>query len=850
MSSIISNDYCNNLKTIPQFSGTCWFNVILTVMLYSEGFRKELNKILKGRRKSKEDKLLNFILYMLRNYNNIEKLKKIYDDFNNILIKPEYLLISYLKIYDIEFLREILIDLNFGKNKDYIYKLLKSYNIPYLSLIYHKDNIYYENIELNFHNIILIEYNIDHLDVPYNFKFNAKNIDNYNDFLLDVKNKNKTINLNGHIYKLDCSLIGNYNKASVGGHAIAGITCNNKKYIIDSIIKNSINIPYKNSKKYKEKIYTCNPILYNWDTTSKICISSDCIINPPDENELCFDLDTSSIILIYIKTETSIESSDIHFDETSLISKDYKYNKEEFSLYIKELLSNIENKTNYELISILKKIMLSDIYINYLKENIINYKLLYEKLVKKPLDITKNKDLLLKDILIQLLYKYYKKGIIYNILDYRDYNTIYKIIINLSINNEINLNIIKNEYNELYIKSGIIDFNLIYNLNIDIIYNILYKQYETFYDKNIIELNSDKNKQIILKLLILKEFFKKKYNIVFKEIINIIKDSNNYETINIIIKKLSIYNQENLNIIKNQYNEIFIKSDINNFNDYKLSIYNYNIDNIYNILYIKYPTLFDKNIIELNTDKNKQIILKLLILKEFIKEKYNLVFKEIVDLINTYISNIINSVSFNISVESENDIIYDNIKLKTIIEKNTQKIYNYLFKYNKYFFDNEIKKIYKQDYDKQISIEYYIFNKLLILKDFFNKEYNKIIEYIINDEYINDIISSYSLLINKELFHKYDSDYIENIIKLNTDEIYKFLYITNNETYDRFIKNNKNNKYDKKRQIIIKLLILRDLFNINYNKKLQEINYKRETGKEMRSRTSSSRTSSSRKKSL
>jgi hypothetical protein len=34
MSSSIEDNYCNKLETIPQFSGTCWFNSILMVILY------------------------------------------------------------------------------------------------------------------------------------------------------------------------------------------------------------------------------------------------------------------------------------------------------------------------------------------------------------------------------------------------------------------------------------------------------------------------------------------------------------------------------------------------------------------------------------------------------------------------------------------------------------------------------------------------------------------------------------------------------------------------------------------------------------------------------------------------
>jgi hypothetical protein len=124
MSSSIADNYCNKLETIPQFSGTCWFNSILTVMLYSQGFRKELNKILKGRRKTQDDKLFNFILYMLRNYNDIEKLKKVYQEFNNLDLKPEYLLVSYLKKHDSALLKFLIKDIDVGHNKLYIYNPL------------------------------------------------------------------------------------------------------------------------------------------------------------------------------------------------------------------------------------------------------------------------------------------------------------------------------------------------------------------------------------------------------------------------------------------------------------------------------------------------------------------------------------------------------------------------------------------------------------------------------------------------------------------------------------------------------------------------------------------------------
>lgn len=84
--TILENNYCNDLKTIPQFSGTCWFNSIIHVMLYSNGFRNVLKKNFKGKRKQPGDKFFNFLLYMLRNSNNIEKLDKVYKSFTPLKI--------------------------------------------------------------------------------------------------------------------------------------------------------------------------------------------------------------------------------------------------------------------------------------------------------------------------------------------------------------------------------------------------------------------------------------------------------------------------------------------------------------------------------------------------------------------------------------------------------------------------------------------------------------------------------------------------------------------------------------------------------------------------------------------
>lgn len=36
--------YCKALEVIPQFLGSCWFNVILMIMLYSDGVSNVISR--------------------------------------------------------------------------------------------------------------------------------------------------------------------------------------------------------------------------------------------------------------------------------------------------------------------------------------------------------------------------------------------------------------------------------------------------------------------------------------------------------------------------------------------------------------------------------------------------------------------------------------------------------------------------------------------------------------------------------------------------------------------------------------------------------------------------------------
>jgi hypothetical protein len=272
MSTILNDDYCYKLKKIPQFSSTCWFNSILTVMLYSEGFRRCLETHFNNVKKPRNDKLLTFLLFMLKNYNNIEQLEKVYKSFKDFRLKPEYILLSYLNKYD-EITKKIFKKKIFklGYQPIYITHILKSYNIPYINLIKYDTNIYI--------NLKSLKYDMQHLDNVYNKNDNIENfltkledtnililnvnninnkiyntrdidknnifddykskISNYPSLIKDINNIAEEISINNHTFKLDCCIITNdYTETILNVkeiyHAIACISCNNKKYIIDS----------------------------------------------------------------------------------------------------------------------------------------------------------------------------------------------------------------------------------------------------------------------------------------------------------------------------------------------------------------------------------------------------------------------------------------------------------------------------------------------------------------------------------------------------------------------------------------------------------------------------------------
>ena len=564
------NNYCNHLRTIPQFSGTCWFNSIINVMLYSNGFRNVLKKNFKGKRKKPDDKFFNFLLYMLKNSNNTEKMARVYDDFNNLSLKVEYLLISYLKKYDIEYYNSIKEVYSYGGNFQYINNILNSYNIKYLDIYYYKklntksrtfseallidkDNKHtdLENLKdidllIYYHNIIPEKYDFIKMDdeafLPHKIKLKNKLNFHKNNTYKQIINTEKKIKLGDYFYNLDCCLFGS-NIIEDSGHVISGITCpNDNKYIIDSI-NNPISYNDYKKKKVKTLLNPCKPLLYDWtELNNDFCIDSnncDKIKFVKDKKNLCYNLFKGEVICIYVKNQDNDNDNDI--DESSLTSHDFKYDKKNISLLIKNnIYDNLKNYNMIELTDFINKNITKYINIDLtlIKKQPNEYYYLYEKLTNNKIDLSLDNYTIAKTILLNIIYSYLKNGTIYLLYRYRNNSTIKKYI-NQFLSKSI-------EELKNYFK---IDED---KKTLDKIYNYLFIDNPDFYDRDIKTKEEDKLKKILVKLIIIKKFYKKiKIEKIISKIINpdIRSRSNSRSSItkssSVITSKLDIDNYDN-----------------------------------------------------------------------------------------------------------------------------------------------------------------------------------------------------------------------------------------------------------------------------------------------------------------
>ena len=358
-------DNCSTVLTIPQFTGTCWFNALLMTLLYSDGMRKYLtNNLINSELYTKNIELYRIFMDILKNrYRNINN----NDDIFLAELKPE----NILKILHKADKKTFYFDpdkfsKHFGEN--YFVRLFEYFGLK-KKVLFLAVNTFSEN-SLNQYVYSKLNTNLRAIEqkTQYNVKFryknltdqqkekirNDKNIDilvitqfDYDDrdnsnviFETSSQDLEEYIVFNGSIYKIDSLLVSNFNMESCSrSHQIAGVTCNNNRYMYNGWLRQTQD-PAKQdvSTQYLSQSKACELMKYDWfNNTENFCLSTKaCKIenrNPLLE-EMCFNT-TDYTTYIYVKVDNNDETFKLR--EKTLKNVEKKCKKE-----LSEMMTQIE----------------------------------------------------------------------------------------------------------------------------------------------------------------------------------------------------------------------------------------------------------------------------------------------------------------------------------------------------------------------------------------------------------------------------------------------------------------------------------------------------------------------------
>ena len=337
------NTSCSNIKTIPQFKGTCWFNSLLMIMWYSKMMRNFFIKHLDHIENILKDKPV-----MLKMIYDLLKQTYSHDDnddskfFNEL--RPENILNLLNKIDSkVFFVKKEYINLGFtGEN--YMRQFFKYFKLESNILFF--DYVPNNKYSLSFNNLDVnkikktkdsfILYHNDSTKVSKNnamqYFFKINKLKWYGDASLDKDfsfNKLRNMKMSQKIeiiaikymendnsvqnelvfenckFILDAVFLSNFNHETCNvGHQIAGITCNDEKYLYNGWINETVDPAKRRSTRTKKNDKPCKLVQYDWTKLkNNFCIDLKKCTFPDSKTQadLCFNLSKGERTFIYVK---------------------------------------------------------------------------------------------------------------------------------------------------------------------------------------------------------------------------------------------------------------------------------------------------------------------------------------------------------------------------------------------------------------------------------------------------------------------------------------------------------------------------------------------------------------------
>jgi hypothetical protein len=350
---------CKEVITIPQFTGTCWFNALLMTLLYSDGMRSYLTNNLHNSAIEKDHpKLYKIIMDILLNrYRKIDEKEKVFFDE----LKPENILsllhetnkeqfyfnpdesighrgeYYFVRLFDFLGLKQKVLFLNKKSDTNvFHYSVLNRspviFKTPKKSYYWR----YLKQRKLDM-QVRLRDSNPDILVVT---SMLSEYVHDENIVMTTKENDlQEIIEYNGNFYQIDSLMLVNFNNIVCKlCHQIAGVTCNNNRYLYNGWIKNTQDPANKTGPNIKSP---CELMPYDWlEDKSDFCLNTlRCGVHKRHSDySLCFNISKGDTTYVYVKIDKpkvdavkqspAKKKTDLKRLQTQLITKQIICNKQ------------------------------------------------------------------------------------------------------------------------------------------------------------------------------------------------------------------------------------------------------------------------------------------------------------------------------------------------------------------------------------------------------------------------------------------------------------------------------------------------------------------------------------------
>lgn len=337
---------CSKVVTIPQVTGTCWFNGMLMSVLYSQHSNKMMRRVIPlwakdRKRNARLSRAYDLIHAMVMKYHTVKSdsdRKAAMEYFSTIT--PEHLLETLHNLSHARFKFNPVVHegLNINYYISVLYKFLKVR--PLILEAIETDNGDYKYHISSLANVDLTEGNTGWK--VYTKKYTRQEIDEmmasdtYDCIVVSYTDDSRTKVLQSHWnidsyitshskpdeiyphtlkfkadnYKLDSLLLSSFLADACMHHAIAGVSCNNKRRVYNGWMRSTID-PAKQVKQDKSNTITdtampCELMEFDWNMdNSNFCINErQCSLDKVNVAKgLCFNFNKGDRIAFYVNTK-------------------------------------------------------------------------------------------------------------------------------------------------------------------------------------------------------------------------------------------------------------------------------------------------------------------------------------------------------------------------------------------------------------------------------------------------------------------------------------------------------------------------------------------------------------------